>query len=227
MSSRHLTERPAKRMGGRGVIDKWMAIKFPKIKMVRYADDMIVHCRSEDQAKELLGTITERFLSCGLKVHPKKTKIVYCKKDRRNLEGHQVQFDFLGFSFRPIMMQLRAGGNFLQYDCKMSGKSKKRILSDLRTLQLHRKTNSNLEDLALLLNPKIRGWINYYGKIKRKSLNPVFYYLHNRLLKMGDEEIQTLQREYSTSRKMAEKNDRRFPKSVLPLEFRLSTNLTN
>jgi RNA-directed DNA polymerase len=121
------------------VMDKWMAINFPKIKMERYADDMIVHCETEHQAKELLGAITKRFLSCGLTVHPEKTKIVYCKKDGRNLQGKQVQFDFLGFSFRPITMRLRRGGHFLQYDCKMSGKSKKRILSDLRKMQLHRK----------------------------------------------------------------------------------------
>ena len=165
------------------VIDKWMAINFPKIKMERYADDMIVHCETEIQAKQLLGEIKKRFSMCGLTVHPEKTKIVYCKKAGRNLQRNQVQFDFLGFSFRPIMMKLRKGGHFLQYDCKMSRKSKKRILSDLREMQLHRKTNSNLQDLANRLNPKIRGWLNYYGKIKRDSLKPVFYYLHHRLIK--------------------------------------------
>jgi len=165
------------------VMDKWMAINFPKIKMERYADDMIVHCETEHQARQLLGAITKRFLSCGLTVHAGKTKVVYCKKDGRNLQGNQVQFDFLGFSFRPVMLQLRRGGYFLQYSCKMSGKSKKRILSDLRKMQLHRKTNSNLQDLANRLNPKIRGWINYYGKIRRDSLKPVFYHLHHRLIK--------------------------------------------
>jgi hypothetical protein len=70
-----------------------------------------------------------------------------------------------------------------KHDLEVHRKSKKRILSDLRTMQLHRKTSSNLQDLATRLNPKIRGWINYYGKIKKKSLQPVFYYLHHRLLK--------------------------------------------
>ena len=65
----------------------------------------------------------------------------------------------------------------------MSRKSKKRILSDLRKMELHRKTNSSLQSLAKILNPKIRGWINYYGKIRMKSLKPVMYYLHHRLLK--------------------------------------------
>ena len=94
-----------------------------------------------------------------------------------------MQFDFLGFSFRPIMTKLRKGGFFLQYDCKMSRKSKKRILKDLGKMNIHKKTQSNLQDLAVMLNPKIRGWINYYGKIKRNSLKPVFYYLHHRIIK--------------------------------------------
>jgi RNA-directed DNA polymerase len=142
--------------------------------MVRYADDMIIHYGTQHEARHLPSKVKERFKQCGLCVYPQKTKIVYCKKEGRNLKGLPVQFDFLGFSFRPIMIKLRTGGFFLQYDCKMSRKSKKRILKDLRELNIHNKTQSNLEDLAFMLNPKIRGWINYYGKIKRNSLKPVF-----------------------------------------------------
>jgi RNA-directed DNA polymerase len=164
-------------------IDKWLAVHFPRIEMVRYADDMIVHCSTEEQAKNLLVKISTRLYQCGLKVHPEKTKIVYCKKDGRHMTGKSVQFDFLGFSFLPIMTKLKRGGSFLQYDCKMSRKSKKRILQDLREMELHRKTRSTIQDLAIMLNPKIRGWINYYGKISRNSLKPVFYYFHHRLIK--------------------------------------------
>jgi RNA-directed DNA polymerase len=80
-------------------IDKWVAIYFPKVKMVRYADDMVIHCSTQKEAEQLLCKVTERFEQCGLKVHPQKTKIVYCKKEGRNLKGLPVQFDFLGFSF--------------------------------------------------------------------------------------------------------------------------------
>jgi group II intron reverse transcriptase/maturase len=164
-------------------IDKWLARHYPKIKMVRYADDMVIHCSTHQQANDLLAEVKKRFEQCGLTVHPDKTKIVYCKKQGKKQKGFSVQFDFLGFSFQPMMTKLRKGGYFLQYDCKMSRKSKKRILKDLRDLNIHRKTRSNLQDLATLLNPKIRGWINYYGKIKRKALKPVFYYLHHRIIK--------------------------------------------
>lgn len=47
---------------------------------------------------------------------------------------------------------------------------------------VHNKTQRGIQDLAKLLNPKIRGWVRYYGKISRRSLQPVFYYLHNRLI---------------------------------------------
>ncbi|NQY10149.1 MAG: group II intron reverse transcriptase/maturase [Flavobacteriales bacterium] len=164
-------------------IDKWLSIHIPSVTMIRYADDMVIHCSTQQEAEQVLCRVTDRLAQCGLQVHPQKTKIVYCKKAGRNLTGLPVQFDFLGFSFRPIMTKLRKGVFFLQYDCKMSRKSKKRILKGIRDLNLHRKTRSNLQDLAIVLNPKIRGWINYYGKVKRNSLKPVFYYLHHRIIK--------------------------------------------
>lgn len=164
-------------------MDVWIKIYHPEAVMVRYADDMVIHCRREVEAIELLAHIKKRLSKCGLTAHPKKTKIVYCKKSGRHQKGYPVQFDFLGFSFRPIMMKLRKGGSFLQFDCIMSRKSKKRILKDMRDMNFHKRTQINLEDIAQMLNPKIRGWINYYGKINRRSLKPVFYYLHHRIIK--------------------------------------------
>ena len=164
-------------------IDKWLNKYFPTVKMVRYADDMIVHCNTENQALTLLDKIKNRLSECGLRVHPEKTRIVYCKEAGRPLKGRSVQFDFLGFSFLPILTRLRKGGFYLKFDCKMSRKSKKRIVNSLQKMKFHKKSQSTIQELALELNPKIIGWINYYGKIKRNSLKPVFYYLHQRLIK--------------------------------------------
>lgn len=164
-------------------VDKWIKIHYPRVVMVRYADDFIIHCQSQRDAEEILTSVKGRLMECGLTAHPEKTKIIYCKKDGRSQEGHSVQFDFLGFSFRPIMFRLRKGGHFLQYDCIMSRKSKKRILKDLRELNFHNKSQFGLQDIAILLNPRIRGWLNYYGKINRRSLKPIFYYLHQRIIK--------------------------------------------
>ena len=162
---------------------KWLQKYYPTVKMVRYADDLILHCKTYGEALRVLANIKQRLVDCGLTAHPEKTKVVYCKKSGRHLKGYSVQFDFLGFSFRPIQMHLKRGGSFLQFDCIMSRKSKVRITGVLRELQFHNKTQRTIQDIAEVLNPKIRGWLNYYGKINRRCLRPVFYYLHHRLLK--------------------------------------------
>ena len=163
-------------------VDKWLELKYPNVKMVRYADDLIIHCSSFTIAKEVLSALTQRLTECGLASHPEKTKIVYCKKDKRHEKGHPVQFDFLGFSFQPIRNKLKSGGSFLQYDCKMSRKSKLRILQELRELRFNSRHHLLIQELANLLNPKIRGWIRYFAVISSRSLKPVFYYLHHRIL---------------------------------------------
>jgi len=164
-------------------VDKWLEIHYPKAIMIRYADDLVIHCKSHQESVELLANLSARLSVCCLTAHAEKTKIVYCKKDKRPLIGFPVQFDFLGFSFQPIRYKLKSGGSFLQYGCKMSRKSKVRITKELRDLRFHNKSQRSIQDLANLLNPKIRGWIHYYGKISQRSLKPVFYYLHHRMIR--------------------------------------------
>lgn len=164
-------------------VDKWIQKYYPGVKMVRYADDLILHCKSYRESLLVLEDIKQRLINCGLTAHPEKTKLVYCKKSGRNLKGYPVQFDFLGFSFRPVQMRLKRGGSFLQFDCVMSRKSKVRITRELRDIEFHNKTQRTIQEIADLLNPKIRGWLYYYGRINRRCMKPVFYYLHHRLLK--------------------------------------------
>lgn len=164
-------------------VDKWMQVHYPQVKLVRYADDLIIHCRTYEESYQILTALKQRLSACGLTAHPEKTKLVYCKKSGRNRKGYPVQFDFLGFSFRPIHMKLKRGGSFLQFDCIMSRKSKVRLTRVLRDLKFHNKSQHTIQDLAILLNPKIRGWLNYYGRIHRRCMKPVFYYLHHRLIK--------------------------------------------
>jgi group II intron reverse transcriptase/maturase len=63
--------------------DAWMRRTFPDIPFERFADDAIVHCRSEKQARFVLDAIRTRLSECGLDLHPTKTKIVYCQDDDR------------------------------------------------------------------------------------------------------------------------------------------------
>lgn len=81
--------------------DRWMARKFPGCPFERYADDAVVHCKSEDEASLVLAALTERMTQVGLELHPDKTRVVYCKDaDRRGSHEHE-RFSFLGYTFRP------------------------------------------------------------------------------------------------------------------------------
>jgi RNA-directed DNA polymerase len=63
--------------------DRWMMIHHPTIPFERFADDILCHCGSEEQAMTLKESLEQRFAACGLELHPTKTKIVYCKDDDR------------------------------------------------------------------------------------------------------------------------------------------------
>jgi RNA-directed DNA polymerase len=89
--------------------DLWMGRDFPNIPFERYADDVICHCDSEAQATQLKNAIQQRFATCSLTLHPQKTKIAYCKDDRRQSFYTTVQFNFLGYTFRPRRTKGRSG----------------------------------------------------------------------------------------------------------------------
>ena len=74
---------------------------YPKLRFVRYADDIVVHCTQEEVEEVLNAIREERMTECKLELNEKKTKIVFCRKARRNADYKTVQFDFLGFSFHP------------------------------------------------------------------------------------------------------------------------------
>ena len=67
--------------------DKWMDREFPGCPFERYADDAVIHCDTEAQARHLRAALAERLGSVGLELHPVKTKIVYCKDTTRRKEA--------------------------------------------------------------------------------------------------------------------------------------------
>lgn len=164
-------------------IDKWLCIEYPAISYVRYADDIIIHCQSEQEARTILESVKARLKACCLEVQEKKTKIVYCQDYRRKKKDFAKRFDFLGFSFQPKSIQSNRGGLFLGYTCNMSISSRQRINEQIKQTRFHKWSGAEIEDIAKLLNPKIRGWVNYYGKFSKKGLAKVFRLFHERLVK--------------------------------------------
>lgn len=165
--------------------DLWMGKYYPQLSFVRYADDIIIHCDTEAEAYHILNMVKSRLKSCKLDIHDGKTKIVYCQDYRRENRKYQKQFDFLGFSFQPRLKRStrRQGKSFLGYDCAISTSSRKRIIAEIRGTRFHRWSTNTIEDLARVLNPKLRGWVNYYGKFGKSELGSVFRIFHNRLIR--------------------------------------------
>ena len=95
--------------------DRWMRRDVTSCPFARYADDAVVHCFSERQALLVKRLLVERFAACGLELHPEKTRIVYCKDSSRLGEYPQVQFTFLGFTFRPRRAMSRTGKLFTSF----------------------------------------------------------------------------------------------------------------
>jgi group II intron reverse transcriptase/maturase len=165
-------------------LDKWLEQTDGTVKFTRYADDVILHCHNKAHAEETLKAVNERMKSCGLELHPDKTKIVYCRDYRRRGKYPEVKFDFLKYSFQPrTTKSKRTGKLFLGYDCAISIKSRKRISGILQSLKIETLSFKSIVGIAQFLNPKIRVWVNYYGRFRRYELAIVFRYLHSRLVR--------------------------------------------
>ncbi len=165
------------------VFDKWMERNFPSYPFCRYADDGVVHCRSEAQARELKERLEGRFRECKLALHPEKTQIVCCRVGERQNPQVSKTFDFLGYCFRPRLVRNRHGKMFVGFTPAISPRSAKRIRQQVRRCRLHLRTSQSLDDLACADNAVIRGWVNYYGAYQRSSLHPVRRHIDRHLVK--------------------------------------------
>ena len=159
--------------------DRWMHRSYPRVRFERYADDAVVHCRSEGEARAVLEAIRGRLADCGLELHPTKTKIVYCKDEDRRGEYEQVKFDFLGYTFQPRRAKNRWGRHFVSFLPAMSTQAAKAVRRTIRQWRMaSTRNNQTLEDLARLINPAVRGWMNYYGRFYRSKCVQALRYVN-------------------------------------------------
>jgi group II intron reverse transcriptase/maturase len=162
--------------------DVWMQRSFPSVLFERYADDAVVHCKSREQAAEVQEAIRDRFSQCGLELHPTKTRIVYCKDDDRRGKDEHVAFDFLGYTFQPRRAKNRHGKFFVSFLPAISTRSAVMIRATIRQWRMASiRSNQRLEDLARLVNPSVRGWMNYYGRFYRSKCVQVLRHLNEAL----------------------------------------------
>jgi RNA-directed DNA polymerase len=153
--------------------DMWMDRNYPGCPFERYADDAVVHCKSRRQAEVVLAGIAARMEQVGLRLHPDKTRIVYCKDGNRRGEHEHTSFTFLGYAFRPRKARNKYGVQFTSFLPAISPEALKARSVRLRELRIHRRTDLTLDDLAEWLNPIIAGWMHYYGRYYRTELYPL------------------------------------------------------
>ena len=163
------------------VFDKWMEKYHPEKPFERYADDIVIHCKTERQAKFMLRAIEQRMNVCKLELHREKTKII-------NLRGYSQTtyskgFDFLGFTILPRAYKSKETGKVKSIpSIRVSRKSKTSILKKFKEMKLHKRRTS-LEEIAKEINPTIRGIINYYHHFWEYDMRDVWNQLNARLLK--------------------------------------------
>lgn len=180
------------------VLDKWLQQQHPEVAFVRYADDVVVHCSSESQSQLVLEAIRERLAACKLRLSEEKTKITHCKDYRRAaVKGYATKFDFLGYSFKPMTKKsTRNGGGFLGFDCELSMKSRSRIVSSWKEMDFHRQATLNIQGVAAMLNPQVRGIINYYSLYSMEAVKRLMVHLDFRLAKWVKNKFKSVKRSY-------------------------------
>jgi len=149
--------------------DRWMDREHSGQPFERYADDAVIHCDTEAQARSLWADLAKRLGSVGLELHPDKTKVVYCQDANRRGTSEHVSFDFLGYTFRGRPAKGRRGF-FVNFLPAMSAKAKKAKGQQIRAWHLNRRNGTDLSGIARVINAQVRGWINFYGAFYRSEL---------------------------------------------------------
>ena len=165
------------------VFDKWMTNHHEHVKFERYADDILIHCSTEEEALKLRKDIESRLCECKLSANEEKTKIVYCKDGKRQKTYIYEKFDFLGYEFRARTARNRQNGNlFVGFNPAVSRASRKAMNQTIRSWRLHRCIGMDIEDIAKKVNPVILGWINYYSRYNKTEMRHTYRHIN---LKLG------------------------------------------
>jgi RNA-directed DNA polymerase len=166
------------------VNDVWMCKNYPKNAWCRYADDQIIHCQTEKEAKEILERLNVRFKECKLELHEEKTKIVYCKDSDRKARHEQTKFVFLGYEFRSrVVRNVKKNKIFNSFTPAVSKEACQNMRKRIRGNGVMKRTEVQMSDIAEIFNPILRGWINYYGRYHKRELNKVLNYFNLKLTK--------------------------------------------
>ena len=192
--------------------DRWMVREYPGVQFERFADDVVVHCGTERQARQVREAIGRRMVDIGLELHPDKTKIVYCKDSRRRQEYELVSFTFCGYAFRPReafdKKRKEAYTGFLPAVApgKLTDMSRKAA-----SWRLHRRTTWTLDGLAEEVNPVLRGWLTYFTVFYPSAVIPLCERMDRHLMRWARRKYKRLERSNKRARVWLEGVRKRSP----------------
>jgi RNA-directed DNA polymerase len=154
--------------------DVWVRRELPGVPFCRYADDGLLHCKSQQQARFVMRRLTKRLLECGLEIHPEKSRIIYCKDKNRKEAYEDITFEFLGYAFRPRRCVNKKGEVHPNFLPAISNASKKAINKEMRSWHIQLKNSKSIIDLSKMFNPILTGWSVYYGRYYSSALNVIW-----------------------------------------------------
>ncbi len=173
--------------------DSWLEREFPAVEFERYADDAVVHCATERQARQVRAALAERMEQVGLRLHPDKTRIVYCKDRKRRFEYPNTSFTFLGYTFRTRKAPTGdRKGMFAAFLPAVSREALKKMGQEVRRWRINLRTTTDIAALAEWMNPVIRGWMNYYGKFYRTELDGLLRRINTYLVRWARRKFKRL-----------------------------------
>jgi RNA-directed DNA polymerase len=160
------------------------------------ATRLVIHCRSLAEVEKLKGEIEERLAECKLVVSQEKTRIVYCKDTNRRGRYENTEYDFLGYTFRPRLVRNKNGKLFVSFTPAISRKAEKAIRDEMRSWRVHQRTEKDLNYLSRVFNPKLRGWIQYYGMFRVSALKGICRMFQKILVKWAKNKFKGLRRRW-------------------------------
>lgn len=207
--------------------DRWIREAAPSTRFARYADDAVVHCSSEKQARFVKKLITERLAACGLELHPEKTRIVYCKDANRTEQYQHTQFTFLGFTFRQRYALSSKGALFMSFLPGVSSQAVKRMRRQIRWWHLPRRSPATLEEIAADCDTTLTGWWNYYGGFHGSAMRPVFQHFDEALAYWVRRKFKTMQVHRRKSQQWVQRMSSRQPQHFVHWRLRAAKAMDN
>ncbi len=191
--------------------DVWLVREFPAVTFERYCDDAVIHCGSEEQARQVRDALAVRLAAVGLELHPDKTRIVYCQDVDRRGKFEHTSFTFLGYTFRPRLAKNRWGKHFVNFLPAVSKDAIKAMGRELRSWHIARRSDKSLNDLALMFNSIVQGWINYYGRFYKSMLYPLLRRINDQLVRWAMRKYKRLRRREKRAGELLAEASRRSP----------------